>query len=117
MRFLLDENLWQDAVDALRELGHDVAWVRLDAPALPDEDVLARAGREGYTLITADKDFGDLVFGRGLRADNGVMLLRFTGPIAVKTALLIQAVGVRDDWSGLFAVVEHDRIRIRPLPP
>ena len=55
--------------------------------------------------MTADKDFGDLVFGRRLRADNGVILLRFTGPIAVKTALLIQAVGMRDDWNGLFAVV------------
>ncbi len=117
MRFLLDENLWQDAVEALRELGHDVAWVRVDAPALPDDDILTLAGLDGRILVSADKDFGDLVFGRGLRADNGVILLRFTGSLTAKTALLIQAVGVRDDWSGLFAVVENDRIRIRPLPP
>ena len=117
MRFLLDENLWQDAVEALRELGHDVAWVRVDAPALPDDDILTLAGLDGRILVSADKDFGDLVFGRGLHADNGVILLRFTGSLAAKTALLVQAVGVRDDWSGLFAVVENDRIRIRPLPP
>jgi hypothetical protein len=26
------------------------------------------------------------------------------------------AVNKRDDWSGIFAVIEADRIRIRPLP-
>lgn len=117
MRFLLDENLWRDAFEALLDLGHDVAWVRLDAPGLPDEDVLALAVREKFTLITSDKDFGGLVFRRGLRADHGVILLRMIEPIEVKTALLIKAIQMRSDWSGQFAVVESGRIRIRPLPP
>jgi len=39
---LADENIPGDAVDALRRAGHDVAWVRLDAPGSVDRDVLAR---------------------------------------------------------------------------
>jgi hypothetical protein len=35
-------------VVALRLAGHDVAWVRLDAPGSADRDVLARAQAEIY---------------------------------------------------------------------
>ncbi len=36
MRFLADENFSYDAVQALRDDGHDVAWVRTDAPGISD---------------------------------------------------------------------------------
>jgi hypothetical protein len=45
MRFLANENVPLDAVSALREIGHDVIWVRVDAPGSPDEDILSRADR------------------------------------------------------------------------
>jgi Domain of unknown function (DUF5615) len=32
VNFLANENFPLDAVEALRALGHDVAWVRTDAP-------------------------------------------------------------------------------------
>jgi len=32
MRLLTNENFPLDAVEALRSAGHDVAWVRTDAP-------------------------------------------------------------------------------------
>ena len=32
MRLLANENFPAEAVDALRSAGHDVAWVRTDAP-------------------------------------------------------------------------------------
>ncbi|WP_370567188.1 DUF5615 family PIN-like protein [Dolichospermum sp. LEGE 00240] len=33
MRFLANENFPLDAVEALRQHGHDVAWIRVDSPA------------------------------------------------------------------------------------
>ncbi len=54
MRFLANENVAGDAVVALREKGHDVAWIRTDAPGSKDEDVLARAMAEQRILITFD---------------------------------------------------------------
>jgi hypothetical protein len=34
MRFLADENFPGDAVTALRTAGHDLAWIRTDAPVV-----------------------------------------------------------------------------------
>jgi len=52
MKFLANENVAGDAVIALREKGHDVAWIRTDAPGSKDEDVLSRAMAEHRILIT-----------------------------------------------------------------
>jgi predicted nuclease of predicted toxin-antitoxin system len=52
MRFLADENFPGDAVTALRAVGHDVAWIRADAPGSSDADVLARAVEEVRILLT-----------------------------------------------------------------
>jgi predicted nuclease of predicted toxin-antitoxin system len=47
---------------ALRDLGHDVVWVRTDAPGSTDTAVLARAQRASLILLTFDKDFGELAW-------------------------------------------------------
>jgi hypothetical protein len=36
MRFLANENFPLDAVEALRQNGHDVAWIRIDSPGISD---------------------------------------------------------------------------------
>jgi predicted nuclease of predicted toxin-antitoxin system len=60
VRLLANENFPGDAVAALRRLGHDVAWVRTDAPGSKDPEVLQRAVQEERVLVTLDKDFGEL---------------------------------------------------------
>ena len=45
MRLLANENFPLDAVEALRENGHDIAWIREDARGSNDEQVLMRAQR------------------------------------------------------------------------
>ena len=116
MRFLVDENLPLPVVEALRRQGHDAAWVRTDAPGSADEQAPARATTEGHVLVTADKDFGDLVFGAGLGVGSGVILLRLRGSLEARTAALVAAAEARDDWTGVFAVVTDGGVRARPLP-
>ena len=60
MRILANENFPGDAIAALRLRGHDVAWVRTDAPGSSDWKVLERAQTEDRVLITFDKGFGEL---------------------------------------------------------
>ena len=117
MRLLANENVPAAAVDALRSARHDVAWVRLDGPGSTDEVVLAWASREGRTVLTFDKDFGELAFRARLPATAGVILarLRAASPAALAVRL-VQALDSRSDWAGQFAVIESDRIRLRPLP-
>lgn len=117
MRFLANENLPGDAVEAVRQLGHDVAWIRMDAPGSNDRDILKRAVRERRTLLTFDKDFGDLAFQSGLPADCGIVLFRLQASSSTQLAkLVVTALQSRTDWTGQFAVVEVGRIRMTPLP-
>ncbi len=103
-------------MEALREQGHDVAWVRADAPGSSDRQVLERAQRENRIIITFDKDFGELAFHAGLEAQSGVILFRISTPSATYvTQVAVAAVASRMDWAGHFAVVEDDRIRMTPL--
>jgi len=117
MRILANENVPGDAVQALRERGHDVAWVREDAPGSADAAVLSRAQAENRVVVTFDKDFGELAFGFGLPSSSGIVLLRVSIPSPSRAAeVVVAALESRSDWAGHFAVVEEYGIRMTPLP-
>ena len=117
MRLLANENFPLDAVEALRANGHDVAWIREDARGSLDEQVLARAQREGRILVTFDKDFGELAFRSKLPAASGVILFRISAPSSHHVAsAVVKALASREDWSDHFSVVDDHRIRMTPLP-
>jgi predicted nuclease of predicted toxin-antitoxin system len=77
MRILAGENFPADAMAALREHGHDIVWIRTDAPGSSDWQVLPRAETEDRVLITFDKDFGELAFRAKLPASIGLALYCF----------------------------------------
>jgi len=117
MRILANENFPGDAVTALRNQGHDVAWVRTDAPGSSDAEVLARAQRENRIVATFDKDFGELAFRARLPASSGIILFRISAPSSAHVArVVVAAIESRTDWASHFAVVEDSRIRMTPLP-
>jgi predicted nuclease of predicted toxin-antitoxin system len=67
-------------------------------------------------LITADKDFGELVF-RQQQAAHGIILIRLTGLTAQRKAELV-AIAVTQhgiDLPGSFTVVSAGAVRIRSL--
>ncbi|WP_019499304.1 DUF5615 family PIN-like protein [Pseudanabaena sp. PCC 6802] len=116
MRFLANENFPLDAVEALRQNGHDVAWIRVDSPGISDREVLSRAQIENRILLTFDKDFGELAFRSQLPATTGIVLFRVKMPSsAVVAQKVAKAIALRDDWYGHFSVVEDDKIRMRLL--
>ena len=116
MRLLANENVPREAVEALRRRGHDIAWVREDDPGASDEEVLARAVAEDRVLLTFDKDFGELIFGRGVQASRGVVLLRLPPSLPDLVGRIVEKLESRSDWEGNFGVVEADDVRLRPLP-
>lgn len=121
MRLLANENFPGVAMDALRVRGHDVIWIRTEAPGITDQEVLKKAVAEQRTIVTFDKDFGELVFRIGVPvgvpASCGVILFRIptTSPeyIAHTAATVLEQ---RTDWAGHFAVIEETRVRLIPLP-
>jgi predicted nuclease of predicted toxin-antitoxin system len=118
MRILANENVPRAVVVALRDADHDVVWVREAMMGAADSAVLAQAQIEQRVVLTADLDFGELAFRYGLPATCGVILIRleWMDPAADNLAI-VTGVASRNDWSGVFAVIERDRVRVRPLPP
>ena len=116
MRILADENFPALSVQELEKLGHDVLWVRTVMPGASDDAILARAQTEERLLVTLDKDFGELAFGKQLPANCGVVLFRIKMKDAkAAAAKMARVLNSRTDWIGNFAVVEDDRIRMRLL--
>src|SRR5262245_52099895 len=117
MQFLANENFPLDVVEAVRKIGHDVTWMRTDAPGSKDPDILKCAVSEQRILLTFDKDFGELAFHVGLPAACGIVLFRLQASSSSALAdLVVAALQSRTDWVGQFSVVEPGRIRMRSLP-
>ena len=92
--------------------------MRIESPGAPDQAILGRARREERTLVTFDKDFGELAFRSRLPAACGIILLRLTIHSAGAISRLVtSALATRTDWVGCFSVFEEGRVRMTPLPP
>jgi predicted nuclease of predicted toxin-antitoxin system len=115
MNLLADESVDQPVVDRLREDGHHVLAVAEMEPSIPDDAVLTMANQQEALLLTADKDFGELVF-RQRRVSAGVLLIRLAGLSPATKAMIVSAV-VREhatELSQTFTVVSPGMVRIRP---
>jgi predicted nuclease of predicted toxin-antitoxin system len=115
MNLVADESVDQPVVDWLREDSHHVLAVAEMQPSIPDEAVLTMANQQAALLLTADKDFGELVF-RQRRVSTGVLLIRLAGLSPATKAMLVSAV-VREHATALaqaFTVVSPGMVRIRP---
>jgi len=114
MIFVADESVDQPIVARLRADGHLVEAVSELSPGITDDEVLSRATDQGAVLMTADKDFGELIYRQG-RASTGVVLLRLFGLAAgTKADIVCRVVQAHAaELSGAFSVIEHGQVRIR----
>ncbi len=114
MNLVADEGVDRPVVERLRQDGHDVVYVAELSPSIADEEVLQQANARSAILVTADKDFGELVFRQGL-VHSGVMLLRFAGLAnATKAAMVAEVCRDRGaELMGAFSVVSPGQVRIR----
>jgi predicted nuclease of predicted toxin-antitoxin system len=78
VNFVANEGVDRPVVERLRQDGHDVVYVAELSPSITDTEVLQQANDRRSVLLTADKDFGELVFRQGL-VHSGAILLRLAG--------------------------------------
>lgn len=117
MNWVADENIDQPIVERLRSLGERVWYAAEMAPSESDAEVLAVANREAAVVLTADKDFGALVFHQRL-ATQGVVLLRLAGmgPQAKADRVADFVAAHAHETRGAFTVVTPTRLRFRLAP-
>jgi predicted nuclease of predicted toxin-antitoxin system len=113
VKFLLDESADFRLAAFLVARGHDVTAIAHDYPkSLVDPDVLAISVRERRTLITNDRDFGELIVRDGL-PHLGVILLRLRSTaLSVKLDRLAVVLDEFGDRLTEYLVVSEQSIRI-----
>ncbi len=116
MRIVADENVEKEIVDRLRADGHDVLYIAETSPGIDDGAVLETSLDSGRVLLTADKDFGDLIFRQGL-LHAGVVLVRLDGVEAeIRTGLVAATFRSHgDELRAGFAVLTDRALRFRKL--
>jgi len=116
MNFVADESVDRPIVERLRQEGHQVSYIAESGPGMSDDDVLHLANQETALLLTADKDFGEMVFRQRLHM-HGVVLIRLAGLTPVRKAEIV-TLAVREHLKELprsFAVIMSGIFRIRRL--
>lgn len=114
MNLLADEGVDRQIVEHLRQAGYTVSYVAEMEPGIPDDLVLQRASHLEAVLLTADKDFGELVY-RQHQINSGVILLRLAGVPPLQKAEIV-GLALQQYSSKLinvFTVITSKNIRIR----
>ncbi len=114
MKFLADENVDKPIVERLRDEGHTVLYVLEMEPSISDDEVTWRANQEFALLLTADKDFGELVF-RQRHIIYGAVLIRLAGLSPQRKAEVV-AIAIQehaDELAQNFTVITPGAVRIR----
>jgi len=114
VNIVADESVDRQVVERLRNKGHVVEYVAEVNPGIADEAVLELSYRRQAILLTADKDFGDLVFSQRL-LHSGVFLYRLAGLApelkAEKVAAALDFHG--EEMASNFTVLSERTLRIR----
>lgn len=116
MNILADENISRLVVERLRQDSHQVYYIFEIARGSKDPTVLSLANQQNALLLTADKDFGELVFRQHLQAA-GVLLIRLTGTSPLQESEIVAQVIMKygDELLSAFTVLTTRGIRIRPF--
>jgi predicted nuclease of predicted toxin-antitoxin system len=76
MKLLANENFPYTSIFYLRNKGYDVLSIGIDNPSITDYEVMTIAINEERTILTFDRDYGELIFRYHYKPDKGVIYLR-----------------------------------------
>lgn len=101
----------------LRKEGFDVSSISLDSPSITDAEVIQIATSENRTIITFDRDYGELIFKYNFQPVAGVIYLRMQNYQPEKPAeLLLKLFNTPNlKFAGFFTVVDEKSVRQRKI--
>ena len=76
MLLLANENFPLASVKYLKGHGFDISAIGVDNRSISDEEVMKIAMAEGRTILTFDRDYGELIFKHNYKPEAGVIYLR-----------------------------------------
>ncbi|MCL4477026.1 MAG: DUF5615 family PIN-like protein [Nitrospirae bacterium] len=113
MKFLLDSCISSFAVKDLKDSGFDVLWIPETGKDTGDEAIIKKAFDENFILVTADKDFGELVFVFGKPHPAIIRLVDIPAKEQGKFLLRLIETHKADIDKKALITVERSRVRVR----
>lgn len=119
MRFLANENIPLASVTSLRNAGYEVLSASEIMTGAIDEYLLSYARQNNLIIIMFDRDYGELIYRKGLPSPLGVLYLRFDPQSPTEAASFILRLLERPEiiLENKFTTARCHQIRQRPLPP
>ena len=116
-KLLANENIPLATIFRLRKEGFDISSISLDAPSITDSEVMQIAADENRTIITFDRDYGELIYKYGFRPPAGVIYLRMQNYQPEEPAeLLLKLLNNSNlEFAGLFTVADERSVRQRKI--
>ena len=116
MKFLANENFPYPSIIKLRQAGYDITSISEDSPSVTDNEVMQRAINENRTILTFDRDYGELIFKHGYRPLSSVIYFRIFSYLPDEPAhLLIEFLNRNIVIENLFTVIDKFDIRQRKI--
>lgn len=111
-----DENVGQDLINELVELGYEVYSIREHQPGISDRMVIETVKSKKGFLLTEDKDFGELIFSHGIR-DCSVIFLRYNKQDIeqINKNIIKTLESYYRNKGHFFITITKDKIRIRKI--
>lgn len=115
MKLLANENVPIASVKILDKAGFDIKAIGEDFAGILDSEVMDIAIAEQRTIITFDRDYGELIFKKGYRPANGVIYIRWDifSPNEPGEFLLELFKTDHIQFDGMLTVISENTIRQR----
>lgn len=110
---LANENFPLKSILYLRSMGFDISSIGTENPSIQDYAVMNIAINENRTILTFDKDYGELIFKHNYRPQNGVLYLRLDAYEADEPGKLVAELIKKKDFSFESALTVLGRNGIR----
>ena len=115
MNLLANETFPLKSILYLRRKGFDITSVGIDNPSIEDSAVMGIAIREERTILTFDRDYGELIFKRNFKPIKGVIYLRLDEYKPDEPGKIIEDIISKGefDFDNALTVVDKSGIRQR----
>ena len=114
MKLLANENFPYPSVFYLREKGFDVLSIGMDNPSIRDSEIMLIAMEEERTILTFDRDYGELIFRYNYKPEKGVVYIRLNEYSPIDPGIMIEdLLNSQLDLSRALTVVDRQGIRQR----
>jgi len=114
MKLLANENFPYPSIFYLRDKGFDIVSIGMENPSIKDSEIMSIAINESRTILTFDRDYGELIFRFNYKPEMGVIYLRLENYSPIDPGLIIESLLNSDlNFKRALTVIDQHGIRQR----